>query len=142
MPITVYTDPTQQNQTADTFRFVETVLGRVNLEVSGRGPAVIPNVKAVQTESLTFISYLVPSILGMALMQLGIFSAIPLVADREKLILKRLSATPLRRWQLVGSNVLMRLLIAIGPDGDHRGRRGACVRRPDLRQRRSSSPRS
>ncbi|HEX9550119.1 MAG TPA: ABC transporter permease, partial [Candidatus Limnocylindrales bacterium] len=37
--ITVYTDPTQQNQTADTFRFVDTVLGRVNLEVSGRGPA-------------------------------------------------------------------------------------------------------
>jgi ABC-2 type transport system permease protein len=63
---------------------------------------------------LTFISYLGPSILGMAIMQLGIFSAIPLVADREKLILKRLNATPLRRWQLVGSNVLMRLLIAIG----------------------------
>jgi ABC-2 type transport system permease protein len=37
----------------------------------------------------------------------------PLVADREKLILKRLNATPLRRWQLVGSNVLMRLLIAV-----------------------------
>jgi ABC-2 type transport system permease protein len=111
--ITVYTDPTQQTQTADTFRFVDTILGRVNLEVSGRGPAVVPDVKAVQTESLTFISYLVPSILGMALMQLGVFSAIPLVADREKLILKRLSATPLRRWQLVGSNVLMRLLIAV-----------------------------
>jgi len=35
------------------------------------------------------------------------------VADRQKLILKRLHATPLRRWQLVGSNVLMRLLIAV-----------------------------
>ena len=46
-------------------------------------------------------------------MQLGIFAAIPLVADRQKLILKRLEATPLRRWQLVGSNVLMRLLIAV-----------------------------
>ncbi len=46
-------------------------------------------------------------------MQVGIFAAIPLVADREKLILKRLAATPLRRWQLVGSNVLMRLLIAL-----------------------------
>ena len=46
-------------------------------------------------------------------MQLGIFAAIPLVADRQKLILKRLQATPLRRWQLVGSNVLMRLLIAV-----------------------------
>ncbi|MCI0582062.1 MAG: ABC transporter permease [Chloroflexi bacterium] len=112
--ITVYTDPTQQQETADTFRFVDTVLGQVNLAIAGRGPAVIPEPRAVQTESLTFISYLVPSILGMALMQLGVFAAIPLVADREKLILKRLSATPLRRWQLVGSNVLMRLLIALG----------------------------
>ena len=65
------------------------------------------------TQDLTFISYLVPSILGMSLMQLGVFAAVPLVADRQKLILKRLQATPLRRWQLVGSNVLMRLLIAI-----------------------------
>src|SRR4029078_884869 len=37
------------------------------------------------------------------------------VGDREKGILKRLSATPLRRWQLVGSNTLMRLLIALVP---------------------------
>ena len=51
--------------------------------------------------------------LGLSVMQVGIFAAIPLVADREKLILKRLAATPLKRWQLVGSNVLMRLLIAL-----------------------------
>ena len=50
----------------------------------------------------------------MALMQLGLFGAIPLVQQREKLILKRLSATPLRRWSLVGSNVVMRLLVALG----------------------------
>lgn len=111
--IAVYTDPTQQSQTADTFRFVDSVLGGVNLKLTGRGPAVVPEPRAVQTESLTFISYLVPSILGMALMQLGVFSAIPLVGDREKGILKRLNATPLRRWQLVGSNVLMRLLIGV-----------------------------
>ncbi len=111
--ITVYTDPTQQNSSGATLGLVQQVLGVVNLQATGRGPVVVPEPKAVQTESLTYISYLVPSILGMALMQLGIFSAIPLVADREKLILKRLGATPLRRWQLVGSNVLMRLLIAI-----------------------------
>ena len=49
----------------------------------------------------------------MALMQLGVFAAVPLVADRQKMILKRLNATPLHRWQLVGSNVVMRLLIGI-----------------------------
>ena len=111
--IEVYTDPTQQNQTAATFQIVGSVLGQINLQISGRGPAVVPTPRQVQTESLTFISYLVPSILGMALMQLGVFAALPLVGDREKLILKRLAATPLRRWQLVGSNVVMRLLIAI-----------------------------
>jgi ABC-2 type transport system permease protein len=111
--IQVYTDPTQQNQTAATFQLVGGVLGQINLEISGRGPAVVPDARAIQTENLTFISYLVPSILGMALMQVGIFSSISLVAAREKLILKRLSATPLRRWQLIGSNIVMRLLVAI-----------------------------
>ena len=111
--VTVYTDPTQQGVSGDTIGLVNSILGQVNVAATGRGPTVVTSVKAVQTQSYTYISYLVPSILGMALMQLGIFASIPLVADREKLILKRLSATPLKRWQLVGSNVLMRLLIAI-----------------------------
>ncbi len=33
--------------------------------------------------------------LALSVMQVGIFAAVPLVADREKVILKRLSATPL-----------------------------------------------
>jgi ABC-2 type transport system permease protein len=111
--ITVYTDPSQTQTKGAVYQIVGSILGQVNLSVSGRGPAVVPKDENVQTENLNFISYLVPSILGMAVMQLGIFSAVPLVADREKLILKRLNATPLRRWQLVGSNVLMRLLISV-----------------------------
>ena len=79
----------------------------------GRPPLVVPVAETIQTENLNFISYFVPSMLGLSVMQVGIFAAIPLVADREKLILKRLAATPLRRWQLVGSNILMRLLIAM-----------------------------
>ena len=111
--LAVYTDPTQQAQAASTIQLVQGVLAAVNQGISGQPPVVGYAARQIQTQNLSFISYLVPSILGMALMQLGIFSAIPLVADREKLILKRLNATPLRRWQLVGSNVLMRLLIAV-----------------------------
>jgi ABC-2 type transport system permease protein len=81
--------------------------------MNDRPPLVMPQPETIQTENLNFISYFVPSMLGLSVMQVGIFAAIPLVADREKLILKRLAATPLRRWQLVGSNVLMRLLIAL-----------------------------
>jgi ABC-2 type transport system permease protein len=111
--ITVYTDPSQAAAQAATFQLVGGALAAVNQAASGQPPAVTFAPQAVQTQDLSFISYLVPSILGMSLMQLGVFAAIPLVADRQKLILKRLQATPLRRWQLVGSNVLMRLLIAI-----------------------------
>jgi ABC-2 type transport system permease protein len=109
--VVVYTDPSRQNLAGSVYQAVGSVLGVVNL--GGRPPLVVPRPETLQTENLNFISYFVPSMLGLSVMQVGIFAAIPLVADREKLILKRLAATPLRRWQLVGSNVLMRLLIAL-----------------------------
>ena len=109
--VTLYTDPTRQQLAGSVMQVVGSVLGVVNL--NDRPPLVVPEVRSLQTENLNFISYFVPSMLGLSVMQVGIFAAIPLVADREKLILKRLAATPLRRWQLVGSNVLMRLLIAL-----------------------------
>lgn len=109
--ITVFTDPSRANLAGSVYQAVGSVLGVVNL--GGRPPLVVPDPRTIQTENLNFISYFVPSMLGLSVMQVGIFAAIPLVADREKLILKRLAATPLRRWQLVGSNVLMRLLIAM-----------------------------
>jgi ABC-2 type transport system permease protein len=110
-PVTVYTDPSRSNLVAAVYQSVQAVFGAVNL--GDRPPLVVPQPETLQTENLNFISYFVPSMLGLSVMQVGIFAAIPLVADREKLILKRLAATPLRRWQLVGSNVLMRLLIAM-----------------------------
>ena len=109
--IEVYTDPSRQQLQGSVYQVVGSVLGIVNL--GGRPPMVVPIAQTVQTENLNFISYFVPSILALSVMQVGIFAAVPLVADREKGILKRLSATPLRRWQLVGSNTLMRLLIAL-----------------------------
>ena len=109
--VTLYTDPSRQQLAGSVLQAVGSVLGVVNL--NGRPPLVVPDIQSLQTENLNFISYFVPSMLGLSVMQVGIFAAIPLVADREKLILKRLAATPLKRWQLVGSNVLMRLLIAL-----------------------------
>jgi ABC-2 type transport system permease protein len=109
--VTYYVDPSQQTSSAFLAAYVNGVLAQVNL--GGRPVAIVGQAETIQTEQLNAVSYLVPSILGMALMQTGIFAAIPLVADRQKLILKRLAATPLKRWQLIGANVIMRLLIAL-----------------------------
>lgn len=107
--VQVYTDPSQATTQGQVLSTLNGLLAIANL--GGRAPAIVPELKSLKTQDLNAVSFFVPSILGMALMQLGIFSAIPLVADREKLILKRLSATPLRRWQLVASNIVMRLII-------------------------------
>ncbi|HEX5465103.1 MAG TPA: ABC transporter permease [Candidatus Limnocylindrales bacterium] len=113
--LVLYTDPSQSTTAGAVSQIVNGVATGVNQALAGRPPVLTVTGKALQGSSgeLDGASYFVPSILAMALMQLGVFAAIPLVQDREKLILKRLGATPLPRWTLVGSNVLMRLLIAL-----------------------------
>lgn len=107
----LYTDPSKQTASSTVQQVVAQVVGAINQELSGKPPALAVQPQTLQTENLTSAAYFVPSILAMALMQLGVFSAIPLVALREKLVLKRLSATPLKRWTLVSSNVIVRLII-------------------------------
>ena len=110
--VTVYTDPSRTNTAQAITSIANAVTMATNLALSGKPPIVGVDARSLQTDQLSNVSYFVPSILAMALMQLGVFAAIPLVQQREKLILKRLNATPLPRWTLVGSNVVVRLVIA------------------------------
>lgn len=109
----VYTDPSQQTTSTTVTQVVQQVVGAANLVAAGATPVLTVAPRSLQTQDLGAAAFFVPSILAMALMQLGVFSAIPLVEQREKLILKRLGATPLPRWTLVASNIVVRLLIAL-----------------------------
>jgi ABC-2 type transport system permease protein len=110
--VSIITDPSRSS-TAQALQQIATgLVMSANLALSGAKPLLTVSAETLQTERLNSVSFFVPSILGMAQMQLGVFAAIPLVQQREKLILKRLNATPLPRWALVGSNVVVRLLIA------------------------------
>jgi len=111
--LTLYTDPSRATASTTVTQIVSQVVNGINLSLAGVPPALAIAGEALQTQNISAAAYFVPSILAMALMQLGVFAAIPLVAQREKGILKRLNATPLARSTLVASNVLMRLLIAI-----------------------------
>ncbi len=110
--VTVITDPSRSGQSQTVQQIATGLVMAANLRLSGASPILTIQPESLQTSSLNSVSFFVPSILAMALMQLGIFAAIPLVQQREKLILKRLNATPLPRWTLVGSNVIVRLIIA------------------------------
>jgi ABC-2 type transport system permease protein len=109
-------DPSQTQTTQVVEGAVNGVASAYSLNAATGGGAPILVVGTPQTLSSTQIStvtYLVPSILAMALMQLGVFAAVPLVQQREKGILKRMGATPLPRWKLVASNIFLRLIVAV-----------------------------
>jgi ABC-2 type transport system permease protein len=65
------------------------------------------------TRDIRPIDYVHPGILAAAIMQLGLFAAVPLVALRENKILKRMSTTPLRKTTIVAAQVSQRLIIAL-----------------------------
>jgi ABC-2 type transport system permease protein len=110
--VTVVTDPSRSNTALAVQQIAAGLVMGANLQFQGATPLLTILPESINTNRLNSVSFFVPSILAMALMQLGIFAAIPLVQQREKLILKRLNATPLPRWTLVGSNVVVRLIIA------------------------------
>ncbi len=111
--IQLYGDPSQSQTSQVVQGVVAQVANAFNLQAVGAAAVLTVAQVSLQSTTISSVAYLVPSILAMALMQLGVFAAIPLVQQREKGILKRLGATPLARWKLVGSNVLLRLMVAV-----------------------------
>jgi ABC-2 type transport system permease protein len=108
----LYIDPSKSQTTQVIQGIVTQITNGFNLQLAGGSAVVGVDQQTLQSTNISNVAYLVPSILAMALMQLGVFAAVPLVQQREKGILKRIGATPLARWKLVGSNVLLRLVVA------------------------------
>lgn len=68
----------------------------------------------VSVRSTKYIDFLIPGILGLSLMQMAVFGVAFVFADyKEKGILKRLLATPMKPFQFVSSQVITRLAIAL-----------------------------
>ncbi len=112
LEVGVYTDPGRQTTGQIINQVVRQIVNGFNMQAANAKPILSIGNQSLASTDISFVSYLVPSILAMALMQLGVFACVPLVEQREKGILKRLGATPLPRWSLVGSNILVRLIVA------------------------------
>ncbi len=116
--IQVYYDPAQEQTSRTVVGIVEQVLAGIDKGLSGsptllqvRQMPVAPD--GARELNLRGIDYLLPGILAMTIMQLGLFTAIPIINMREKGILKRLRATPLPRSTLVTSQIAQRLVIGV-----------------------------
>jgi ABC-2 type transport system permease protein len=93
---------------------VQQVLADFNSGYTHVTPPLALAQQTVTAHHESSIDFLMPGILAMSLMQLGLFAtATPLVSLRQDQVLRRLGATPLPRWKLLASQVMLRLTIGL-----------------------------
>lgn len=111
--IDIHYDASQTNTAQILNQILTSLLDAYDRQLAGTSRLIQPAFISITAESLGMMDYFVPGVLAMSLMQLGIFGALTMISLRERKILKRLGATPLRRPTLVSSQVVLRLIIAL-----------------------------
>jgi ABC-2 type transport system permease protein len=113
--VQMYYDPSRNVSNAQIeLNIVQQVVAGFNQGITNVTPPLAVAANSVQTTAERAVDFLVPGILAMSLMQLGMFAtATPLVSLRQEQVLRRLGATPLPRWQLLVSQVLLRVCIGL-----------------------------
>lgn len=117
--VQMYDDPSAGQASSQIKQsLVQAVVANFNKKATNVAPPLALQSNSILTQKLTYVDFLVPGILAMALMQLGLFgTATPLVTLRQEQVLRRLGATPLPRWQLLASQIMLRLTIALVQTG-------------------------
>jgi len=91
-------------------RIVDDVLQRAG----GRQDAWAPREEAVASAGSRYIDWLVPGLLGMTIMQTGLWGVgFSIVQSRTRKLLKRLVATPMRRSQYLLAQILARMVFLV-----------------------------
>lgn len=112
--LTVLTATSQQQQAGTALSIVSQFLDKTTIALTSEQELFVLETKSVDTKSVKYIDFLLPGIVAMSVMQMAVFSVAFVFADyKEKGILKRLLATPLRPHQFVTANVVTRLVVAL-----------------------------
>lgn len=111
--ITVYYDPSQTTSSQVILSVLGEIINETNRQLTQEPVLLQLKEESIQSRELRGIDYMVPGILAMSVLFLGLFGALPMVEWREKQVLKRFGATPLRRSTLVISQVIYRLVLAV-----------------------------
>lgn len=112
--ITVLTNASRSVQAQTGLSVLQQALDQTTLALVQTPPLFALAVETVSAEDFRYIAWLLPGIVALAIMQMSVFSvAFYFVGYKEKGILKRLLATPLKPYQFVSANVITRLLVAL-----------------------------
>ena len=111
VPVDVSFDPSQQTTSQVVVPVIERALEVADRNISNTRPVVFASFSTLQSERLSTLDFIIPGIVAMSVMNAGIFGAVNLVSLRERRVLRRLQATPLSRFTLVGADVTIRVVV-------------------------------
>lgn len=93
---------------------IDRVADKATLMASHATPLFEIKQESVSVREVRYIEFLLPGVIAMSVMQMSVFSVAFVFAQyREKGVLKRLLATPVRPYQFVTANILTRLLMSL-----------------------------
>jgi len=93
---------------------VNQVLDRYTHAVTKTPDLFVLKQEAISSEDLTYVDFLIPGIVALGIMQMSIFGVSSVFVNwRERGILRRLLATPVRPRAILFSQVVTRLIISI-----------------------------
>ena len=108
-PPTYRYDPTRPES-----RLARAVTDDLLQRAAGRGDPLRPRDERVTERGARYVDFLVPGLVGMNIMSAGMWGiGWVIVEDRQKKLLRRLVATPMRRSEYLLSFVLVRLLFLV-----------------------------
>lgn len=102
----------QQAQTA--IVILTQLFDKMTLQVAKAPTLFSLDVQDINAKKVRYIDFLLPGIVAMSIMQMAVFSVAFVFTDyKEKGILKRLLATPMKPQDFVISQVITRLIVAV-----------------------------
>jgi len=88
-------------------------LDQASFRVAGVQPGFALDAQPIKSRNLTYVDFLVPGMIAMSVMQTGLFSVVfGIVQLKQRGVLRRLMATPVRVFDVLCSQVVTRLIMA------------------------------
>ncbi len=111
--ITLHHDPSQTTTAQIILPVMRQVVEEFNRQITQAPVVLTLEEESTLASNLRFIDFFIPGILGMSIMQSGLFGVLPLIEWREKKVLKRLGVTPLNRGTVVASQLVFRVALVL-----------------------------
>jgi ABC-2 type transport system permease protein len=95
-------------------QILQEITANVNDSITKAPKIVAVEATGVKTKNLTYIDFLLPGMIGLSIMQIGIFSvAFGFISYKTTGMLRRLQATPVHPGMFLGAQGLTRLIMAV-----------------------------